>query len=89
MVAAGFEMVSGMLDIFVPCVDELAAERSGGPPAGIRSRRMGALLPESSFADPESEAHPYRRLLRVLDYISAMTDGYAVNLYQKLKGISL
>ena len=29
------------------------------------------------------------RLLRVLDYISAMTDGYAVNLYQKLKGISL
>ena len=89
VVAAGFEMVSGMLDIFVPCVDELAAERSGGPPAGIRSRRMGALLPESSFADPESEAHPYRRLLRVLDYISAMTDGYAVNLYQKLKGISL
>jgi len=89
VVAAGFEMVSGMLDIFVPCVDELAAERRGGPVAGSRSRRMGALLPESSFAAPESEAHPYLRLLRVLDYISAMTDGYAVNLYQKLKGISL
>ena len=89
VVAAGFEMVSGMLDIFVPCVDELAAERRGGAPAGSRSRRMGALLPESAFAAPDVEARSYPRLLRVLDYISAMTDGYAVNLYQKLKGISL
>ena len=89
VVAAGFEMVSGMLDIFVPCADELAAERRGEGPAGSRSRRMGALLPESSFASEESAEHPYLRLLRVLDHISAMTDGYAVNLYQKLKGISL
>ncbi len=89
VVAAGFEMVSGMLDIFVPCVEELAAEHQGGPPASSRSRRMGALLPASSFAATESETRPYARLLRVLDYISAMTDGYAVNLYQKLKGISL
>ena len=29
------------------------------------------------------------RLLRVLDYVSGMTDSYAVSLYQKLKGISL
>ena len=89
VVAAGSEMVSGMLDIFVPCVDELAAERAGGKPAGSRSRRMGALLPEHPESDPELEALPYSRLLRVLDYISAMTDGYAVDLYQKLKGISL
>jgi len=89
VVAAGFEMVSGMLDIFVPCVDELAAERRGGQAASSRSRRMGALLPQSALNDPEAETRPYLRLLRVLDYISAMTDGYAVNLYQKLKGISL
>ena len=89
VVAAGFEMVSGMLDIFVPCVDELAAERAGGKVAGSRSRRMGALLPEYPESDPDREEPPYSRLLRVLDYISAMTDGYAVDLYQKLKGISL
>ena len=89
VVAAGFEMVSGMLDIFVPCVEELAAEQSGGKTASSRSRRMAALLPEGASVDPESEKRPYLRLLRVLDYISAMTDGYAVDLYQKLKGISL
>ena len=89
VVAAGFEMVSGMLDIFVPCVDELAEERAGGKAASSRSRRIGALLPEYAAADPEEFARPYLRLLRVLDYISAMTDGYAVDLYQKLKGISL
>ena len=87
VVAAGFEMVSGMLDIFVPCVDELAAERTGGKTASSRSHRMGALLPES--LDPEADRDPYLRLLGVLDHISAMTDGYAVDLYQKLKGISL
>jgi dGTP triphosphohydrolase len=68
-------------------VEELAAERAGGPAASSRSRRMAALLPET--VDTDSEGRPYLRLLRVLDCISAMTDGYAVDLYQKLKGISL
>ena len=88
IIAAGFEMVSGMLDIFFPCVSELAAERLGGPRASSRARRIGAILPEVGFADPDG-AGDYPRLLRVLDYISSMTDGYAVKLYQKLKGISL
>ena len=89
IVATGFEMVSGMLDIFVPCVDELVRERQGGPVASSRSRRLGALLPDYGFVDSETENGSYPCLLHVLDYISAMTDGYAVNLYQKLKGISL
>ena len=90
VIGAGFEMVSGMLDIFVPCVNELAAERSGGPAASYRSRRIGAILPESVLADtPEWRSDPGLRLMRVLDYISGMTDGYAVSLFQKLKGISL
>jgi len=90
VVAAGFEMVSGMLDIFVPCVDELARERLGGARASSRSRRLAALLPEAVLADDPGEGSgSYLRLLRVLDSISGMTDGFAVNLYQKLKGISL
>ena len=90
VVAAGFEMVSGMLDIFVPCVDELARERRGGAAASSRSRRLGALLPEHVLAaGPAEGSDGYALLLRVLDFISAMTDGFAVNLYQKLKGISL
>jgi dGTPase len=31
----------------------------------------------------------YGRIISVLDYISGMTDVYALDLYQKIKGMSL
>lgn len=34
-------------------------------------------------------SHPYQRILAVLDYISGMTDVYALDLYQKITGMSL
>ncbi len=89
VIGAGFEMVSGMLDIFVPCVNDLAEHGENG--ASLRSVRMAALLPdlEEHLADAEWRGSAYLRLQSVLDCISAMTDSYAVGLYQKLKGISL
>lgn len=91
VVGAGFEMVSGLLDIFVNCIEELAAEFSGGAKAGYRSHRLAAMLPfytldRDSALWRESE---YLRLMSLLDFVSGMTDGYAVSLHQKLKGISL
>ena len=91
VIGAGFEMVSGLLDIFVPCVDELAQEFSGGPQAGYRSRRLAAMLPFYAV-DKDNElwrTSHYQRLMSILDFVSGMTDGYAVSLHQKLKGISL
>ncbi len=91
IIGAGFEMVSGMLDILVPCVNEQALEAGGGPAASYRARRLGAMLPgiATHSADENWRRSAYRRLMTVLDYISGMTDSYAVSLYQKLKGISL
>ena len=91
VVGAGFELVSGMLDVFVPCVNEMAAEQSGGKSASYRSKRLFYLLPEAEMflVNKEWTSDPYTRLLSVLDYVSGMTDSYAVELYQKLKGISL
>ncbi|MBQ8754975.1 MAG: deoxyguanosinetriphosphate triphosphohydrolase [Lentisphaeria bacterium] len=91
VVGAGFELVSGMLDIFVPCVNEMAVERRGGAKASYRSRRLFYLLPEAEMClvNEKWATDPYTRLLSVLDYVSGMTDSYAVDLYQKLKGISL
>ncbi len=91
VVGAGFELVSGMLDIFVPGVNELALEADGGATASFRSRRLSTLVPniEENLACATWRRSPYRRLMHVLDYISGMTDSYAVSLYQKLKGISL
>lgn len=89
VVGAGFELVQGMLDIFIPCVNEMALECSGKCKASYRSRRVSALLPVLHYPRPDEVDSTYTRLLRVLDYVSGMTDRYAVNLYQKLKGISL
>jgi len=87
VVGAGFELVMGMLDIFVPCVNETDREKCGGKAASTRSRRISAMLPEILRNPVPSSA--YYRLLGILDYISGMTDRNAVALYQKLKGISL
>ena len=89
VVGAGFELVSGMLDVFMPCLNEIARERSGGKKASYRSRRVSAMLPEMAFPHELCGSPAYCRLLRLLDYLSGMSDRYAVSLYQKLKGISL
>lgn len=91
IIGAGFEMVSGMLDIFVPCVNEIANEANGGQSASFRSRRIAALIPdiENNLNCQLWRQSGYYRLMQILDYISGMTDSYAVSLYQKLKGISL
>lgn len=89
IIGAGFELVLGMLDVFVPCVNEIAVEKSIGIPASDRSHRISAMLPTLVESEMEWVYSPYQRMLRILDYISGMTDHYAVSLYQKLKGISL
>ena len=91
VIGAGFELVSGMLDIFVPCVNEMALEAVGGKTASFRSRRISALIPdmEENLGCEQWRQSGYYRLMHVLDYVSGMTDSYAVSLYQKLKGISL
>ena len=91
IIGAGFEMVSGMLDIFVPSVNELALEKIGKGKASYRSRRMGAMVLgiAERLNDSAWCADPYARLLTVMDFISGMTDSYAVSIYRKLKGITL
>lgn len=89
IVGAGFELVTGMLDVFAPCLNEIAKEEAGGKKASYRSKRLAAILPHLELPHKGNGSPAYTRLLRLLDYISGMSDSYAVSLYQKLKGISL
>jgi dGTPase len=93
VIAAGFELLSGMLDFFVPAVNEIAAEiNSGGTiKASYRAKRVIRVIPAHyAPVDDELWRHSaYVRLLFVLDYLAGMTDSYAVSLFKKLKGISL
>lgn len=84
---AGFEVLGGLLQTFVTAVDDIA-ER--GARASPRSRMLIYLMPEQ-FIGPNRrpEADLYRRVLGVTDFVSGMTDSYAVTLFKKITGISL
>ncbi len=82
---AGYEVLGGLLDIFIKAVNEAANEK-----ISPKNRNILKLLPVqflSSNGKPDRDL--YTRLLKVTDFVSGMTDSYAVSLYRKIKGISL
>jgi len=89
--AAGFEVIGGLLDLFVEAVEARAGQEWGAT-KGIspRWRNLLQIIPEV-FIGPGGIPAPdaYTRLLRMTDYVSGMPDSYAVSLYKKLRGISL
>ena len=82
---AGYEVLGGLLDVFASALNDIAAKGDG---ASKRSVKLASQLPtECVTAARESSA--YARLMRLLDFVSGMTDSYAVGLYKRVKGIAL
>ena len=84
---AGFQVISELLERFIPILDDVAEHAEQASP---RSKMMIRLIPEQ-FLGPGHQPveDDYTRLLRLTDFVSGMTDSYAVSLYKKLTGISL
>jgi dGTPase len=80
----GFEVLAGLLDAFLEAVEDRAAH---GDALGARSRTLLHLLPQP-HPDP-AELAPYARVQLVTDFVAGMTDSYAVELYQRIRGIAL
>ncbi|WP_066737543.1 deoxyguanosinetriphosphate triphosphohydrolase [Cupriavidus sp. D384] len=82
--ACGFEVINGLLGAFSDAVEDKAL-RNDKP--GPRARVLLNLMPggEESVKDLSQ----YERAIRVTDFVSGMTDSYAVELYQRIRGISL
>ncbi len=79
---AGYEVLGGLLDTFIHAYNESYE--------GNLSRKNKAvvnLLPKRITTNPPDDI--YLRLLNVIDFISGMTDSFAVSLFRKIKGISL
>ncbi len=84
--AAGFEVLGGMLDLFVAAVTDAA--RNNKPSA--KSKKLLELLTNQFLGnDRKPDTDPYIRLLKITDYVCGMTDSYAVSTFKKLRGISL
>ena len=68
---------------------------SCGEEETAKDTKMRSLLPDEFQPEKEKEIEKltddekYERVLKVLDYISGMTDKYAISLYRKTKGISI
>ena len=86
---AGFNVLGRLIELFLGALNERAIK---GRKASLKSDRTQRLLPAQFLAagngDPAAMSL-YQRTLAVTDFVSCMTDTYAVSLFKKLTGISL
>jgi len=79
---AGYEVLGGLLDTFIDSYNEAYEGKISS-----KNKSVFALLPNRISEDIPGEL--YLRLLRIIDFVSGMTDSFAVSLFRKIKGISL
>lgn len=85
---AGYDVVSGLLNELITAVND--GEKQLAPHKRNRkSEKVREMLPNKIMFDEQFGSEKYLNILRVTDYISGMTDSYAVSLFKKIKGISL
>ena len=75
---AGYRILGALLDEFIDAALN---------PQSLYAKKILALLPEQFTCLPESSA--YIRIQSVLDFVSGMTDLYALELYRKIHGIQV
>lgn len=83
--AVGFEVLPGLMEIFMDAMEDYAANGKKGSAKHINIIRM---LPNNITNHEFIESSTfYSRSRKVLDFVSGLTDKYAVSLFRKLKGI--
>lgn len=92
----GDKVISDLLDLFVNAVVEVdnltATKTKHDKLVHLISENFKHIQRISSKGEPTvefSELTLYNRLQLVTDFVSGMTDGYAVNLHQELLGVKL
>lgn len=74
---AGYKIIGTLLEEFVGAMMT---------PKDVYSKKILSLLPEQYKASTDSV---YLKIQSVVDFVSGMTDVFALDLYRKIKGISL
>jgi len=89
---AGFQTIGGLLDKFVGALLEKSPDKE--------QAKVRALMPLGYLQRPGKKTisdrntairrlTPYERILAATDFVSGMTDSYAIELYRNLTGIKL
>ncbi|QDU54203.1 dGTP triphosphohydrolase [Aeoliella mucimassa] len=94
--AAGYKVIGGLLDLFVPALvndHDRGADQwkllSLFPERFLRESVSSRPLSPDAAQQALTPLSTYQRILAATDFISGMTDSYAVDMYQKLSGIKL
>jgi dGTPase len=90
--AAGFDVLGRLIDDFAITTNICI---SCGDEETEKQKKIRSLIPEEY--QPKTEVVPqivnfseqYRRILKILDFISGMTDSYAINKFKKIHGIEI
>lgn len=86
---AGWEAIYGLLKIFTKAAKSTKFQEKGN---SYESRLFKLISSNHRFVFSRIEKYSndeYKKLQLIVDYISGMTDSFAINLYQELKGIKL
>ena len=74
---AGYKIIGTLLEEFVGAIMQ---------PKDLYSKKILSILPEQYKTESDSA---YLKIQSVVDFVSGMTDVFALDLYRKIKGISL
>ena len=74
----GYTILGTLLEEFIPAVND---------PKSDYHKKLLSLIPEQYKVDNDSPV--YNKIQTVLDFVSNMTDLYAVKLYRDIKGVSV
>lgn len=86
--AAGFEIIPGLLDLFVDALETMAGNIGGTK--SLRAKKLAQLMPgECLGVDGLPADDPYLRLLDAVDFVAGMTDTFALDLFRKLRGVTV
>lgn len=84
--AAGFEVLPGLIELFWEATEDYIKKGKYCKAKHLNLVRM-IPYPYQNYLSPDT--NPYLRARAIVDFISGMTDRYAVTLFKKLKGISI
>jgi dGTPase len=74
---SGYQIIGTLLEVFIEAILN--------PKEGV-SRKMLQLIPAQFGKEFKST---YEKIQSVVDFVSGMTDLYALDLYRKIKGINI
>lgn len=83
---AGYHIIGDLLEMFCQASNDIA---DNDKPLAASKMLFNVLPSRFIGTDRIPDKNPYTRTLKICDYVSGMTDSFAVSLYQKLTGIKV